>query len=350
MARRLVVEALFDLRLEMLCPEADAEGLALQHEAAVHQHPEGVAGRVAHREHQRLTGERTVRGLDADELAVPPLEAGEGCVEVDFPAQRLDLFSDRSDDAPQQVGADMGLLLPGDFLRRAVLEEHFGHEAAELVADAGGELTVREGSGAALAELDVGVFVQLTGGGEMLHGLDALVQRRAAFQHDGPVSLTGQQQRRKEARRAEAADHRPVRQRQSAVLHREIGLAPDGDAAGSTRTGGLFPLLFQGHGHSIHQLGLAMAGVHREPGDAQMAHLSPGDTGEAEGFFVGLRLPGGEGQANIMDQDHILSYFLSCTAPHSCPAQKFCRWPAHRGGRRCSAGRWRHRSRRRRSQ
>ena len=87
MARRLVVEALFDFRLEMLCPEADAEGLALQHEAAVHQHPEGVAGRVAHREHQRLTGERTVRGLDADELAVPPLEAGEGCVEVDLAPQ-----------------------------------------------------------------------------------------------------------------------------------------------------------------------------------------------------------------------------------------------------------------------
>ena len=104
------------------------------------------------------------------------------------------------------------------------------------------------------------------------------------------------------------------------------------------------------HGQPKLVYTVAVAGVHREPGDAQMAHLSPGDAGEAEGFFVGLRLPGGEGQANIMDQDHILSYFLSCTAPHSCPAQKFCRWPAHRGGRRCSAGRWRHRSRRRRSQ
>ena len=47
----LVVQALLNLALQVLCPEAHAEGLALQHEAAVHQHPEGVAGRVAHREH-----------------------------------------------------------------------------------------------------------------------------------------------------------------------------------------------------------------------------------------------------------------------------------------------------------
>ena len=200
----------------------------------------------------------------------------------------------------------MGLLLPGDLLRRAVLEEHFGHEAAELVADAGGELAVREGSGAALAELDVGVFVQLTGGGEMLHGLDALVQRRAAFQHDGPVALTGQQQRRKEARRAEAADHRPVRQRQSAVLHREIGLAPDGDAAGSTRTGGLFPLLFQGHGHGVHQLGLAVAGIHRELCHAQMLHLSARDAGGVQGFFKCLRLSGRERQTDVANQNHVI--------------------------------------------
>ena len=333
----------------MLGPEADAEGLAFQHEAAVHQHPEGIAGRVAHRKDQCLTGEGTARGPDADEAAVPPLEAGEGRVEVDLAPQRLDLPADGGDDAPEQVGAHMGLLLPCDLLGGAVLEEHLGHEAAQLVADAGGELAVRKGACAALAELDVGVLVQLTGGREMLHSLDALFQRRAALQHDGPVALTGQQQRCKKSGRAEAADHGPVGQRLGAVLHRKVGSAPDGDAGRSACIGRLLPFLLQRRRHGVDQLGLAVAGIHREFGDAQMAHPAAGDPGEVEGFFIGLLLPGGEGQANITNQDHILSYFLSCTAPHSCPAQRSYRWRAHRGGRRCSAGRWQRRSRRRRS-
>ena len=184
----------------------------------------------------------------------------------------------------------------------------------------------------------------------MFHRLYALVQRRAALQHNGLIALPGQQQRCKQARRAKAAHHRPMCQWLDAILHRKIHLLLQRSITTAGCKSRFLGRFFQGDSHGIHQLGLAVAGVHREPGDAQMAHLSPGDAGEAEGFFVGLRLPGREGQANIMDQDHILSYFLSCTAPHSCPAQKFCRWPAHRGGRRCSAGRWRHRSRRRRSQ
>ena len=45
-----------------------------------------------------------------------------------------------------------------------------------------------------------------------------------------------------------------------------------------------------------------------------------------------------------------LNCFRSCTAPYSCPAQKFCRWRAHTGGRQCSAGQWPPRNHRRRSQ
>ena len=43
-ACRLVIQALFDLALQMLCAEAHAEGLALQHKAAVHEHGKGIAG------------------------------------------------------------------------------------------------------------------------------------------------------------------------------------------------------------------------------------------------------------------------------------------------------------------
>ena len=46
----------------------------------------------------------------------------------------------------------------------------------------------------------------------MFHRLYALVQRRAALQHNGLIALPGQQQRRKQARRAQPADPRPVGQ------------------------------------------------------------------------------------------------------------------------------------------
>ena len=196
-----MVQTLFDLALQVLCPEAHAEGLALQHKTAVHQHPEGVPGRVAHGKHQCLTGEGSSGGKDAGQPAVLLLKTGEGRVEVHLAAQGLDLPADGGDNAPEQVGAHMGLLLPGDLRRGTMLQKHLGDKAAELIPDAGGQLAVRKGTCAALAKLDVGIGVQLTSGREVLHRLHALVQRRAALQHDGLVALPGQQQRRKQARR-----------------------------------------------------------------------------------------------------------------------------------------------------
>ena len=120
-ARRLVVEALFDRTLQMLRPEAHAERLALQHKAAVHQHFKGIPRRVADREHQRLAREAALRGLDADEPAVLPHKPGQSRVEMHLAAQRFDLFPDGGDNAPEQVGADMRLLLPGDLRRGTML-------------------------------------------------------------------------------------------------------------------------------------------------------------------------------------------------------------------------------------
>ena len=58
----------------------------------------------------------------------------------------------------------------------------------------------------------------------MFHCLYALVQRRAALQHNGLIALPGQQQRCKQARRAKAAHHRPMCQWLDAILHRKIHL------------------------------------------------------------------------------------------------------------------------------
>ena len=77
------------------------EGLALQHKAAVHQHPEGIPGRVAHGKHQRFTGEGPAGGKDAGQPSVLLLKTGEGRVEVHLAAQSFDLPADGGDNAMQ---------------------------------------------------------------------------------------------------------------------------------------------------------------------------------------------------------------------------------------------------------
>ena len=115
-----MVQAFFDLALQVLGAEAHTEGLAFQHKAAVHQHAEGIPCRVPHRKHQRLAGKAAICSSDAHKLTVFAFQPGERGVEVHLAAQRLDLFADGGNDTAQQVGAHMGLLLPRDLCRSTV--------------------------------------------------------------------------------------------------------------------------------------------------------------------------------------------------------------------------------------
>ena len=314
-ARRLVVEALFDRTLQMLRPEAHAERLALQHKAAVHQHFKGIPRRVADREHQRLAREAALRGLNADEPAVLPHKAGQGRVEMHLAAQRFDLFPDGGDDAPEQIGADMRLLLPGDLRRGTMLQKHFGDKAAQRIADAGGQLAVRKRACAALAELDVRVLIELAGGGKMLHRLHPLVQRRAALQHDGPVALPGQQQRREQPRRAKPADDGPVGQRLGAVPDGKIGPAAESNAGRGPCKCRFLTLVLERYRNGIDQSGLAVAGIHRQLCHTEMGGFAAGDAGQVQRFFKGLRLPGGKGEPDVSYQNHTMIAFFFIAAP-----------------------------------
>ena len=91
----------------MLGAEAHTERLAFQLQAAVHQHPEGIPGRVAHGKHQRFTGEGPAGGKDAGQPSVLLLKTGEDRVEVHLAAQSFNFLADGGDDATQQVGAHM---------------------------------------------------------------------------------------------------------------------------------------------------------------------------------------------------------------------------------------------------
>ncbi len=194
----------------------------------------------------------------------------------------------------QQVGADMGLLLPGDLPARRA-RGTLGHEGRRARRRCGVvSFTVREGSGAALAELDVGVFVQLTGGRRMLHGLDALVQRRAALQHDGPVALTGQQQRRKgPAGPRPQTTGRCVSGRVPFCTEKSV-LPPDGRRwAKHPQQAASSPFLLSGHATVYTSLGWPWWASTESLAMPRMAHPA-GDAGEAEGFFCSG--PGGEGR------------------------------------------------------
>ena len=161
--------------------------------------------------------------------------------------------------------------------------------------------TIEVNGGIALdaTKLDVGVFVQLAGGREMLHGLDTLVQRRAPLQHNGAVALPGQQQGCKQARRPQAADHRAVDKRLGSVLDGKIHLLVQSDAGRGPCISRFLTLVLERDRYRVHQFGLPVARVHREFCHPQVPHFCAGDACQMQRFFKGLRLPGGEGQADV---------------------------------------------------
>lgn len=144
MARCLVVQAFFDLRLQMLCPETHTERFTFQPQAAVHQHSKCIPCRVPYGQHQCLTGQEAGSSLHPFQAAIPLHQTGKRGVEMDLAAQRLDLRADGGNDPPQHVCAHMGLLLPGDLLGRTVLQKHLRNKTAQLIPDAGGELAPSE--------------------------------------------------------------------------------------------------------------------------------------------------------------------------------------------------------------
>ena len=247
---------------------------------------------MAHGQNQRRGGNISPGGLHAAELSVFPDQSGEAGVEAHLAAQLMDLAPDGLDHTPQQIGAHMGLLPVGDLGRCAVAQQGLGHKTAQLVVDAGGELTVGKGARAALAKLDVGVGVQLAGGEKVLHCLDPLLQSRTTLQHDGPVPRPGQCQRGEQACRTEAAHHRAAAQWRFGDFRPECHLLGYSNAGRGPGQGRFRTLVFQGDGDGIHQHGLAVPGIHRKLCHPRAGHLAfrqaQGFQGHGFGLLLGL--------------------------------------------------------------
>lgn len=115
--------------------------------------------------------------------------------------------------------ADVRVRGDEDFLRRAGRHELLHHLAPEVarVLDLAVELAVREGAGAAFAELHIALGVELAPPPQGPGVLRAFAHRLAALQHDGPETHLRQHQRREDAAGTEADHHRALRQRRRCV-------------------------------------------------------------------------------------------------------------------------------------
>ena len=204
-------------------------------------------------------------------MALP--QRGKTCIEQHLSAQGLDLTADRKDHSAQQIGSHMGLLLPRDLGRCAMLQKCVRDKAAQFVPDTRGQLAVRKSSCAALTKLNVRIRVQDTGGRKALHRLHTLGQGGAALKHQRIKPLPGQHQRSKQARRAKAAHHRACGQFLRAVLDQKFRLCCKRRVAAARCGSGLLPGLFQRDRHGAYKARLAMTGIHRQLGHVAFLHL-----------------------------------------------------------------------------
>ena len=131
-------------------------------------------------------------------------------------AELLDLAADRLDDGRQAVAAEVRAVVVEDGrlarLLALALGEQFQHAQHVRPGAAAGQLAVGERAGAALAEEVVALGVERPAVVEGLHVADAVVDARAAFEHDRPVAVLGEEVRADEPARPGADDHGPVRQ------------------------------------------------------------------------------------------------------------------------------------------
>ena len=159
MAGKIAVLRPVNQALRMLNACADGKGLLLQTKLAFIQHGKGIARAVADGEDQQAAGNLVFAlRIFIDDGAYSVI-FGENlrhlCAEMDFAAQRNDMFPHGADNAAQFIGADMRFGIDQDFPWRAEADERAQDMFCARVFCAGVEFAVRECACAALAKLDV---------------------------------------------------------------------------------------------------------------------------------------------------------------------------------------------------
>ena len=273
----------------MLDAHADRERLGLDVDAAFVQNLEGVAGAVA-QGHDHVGRRQIV--LPGDMQALKPARAIGADFDVEvldlvlpavFAAQALDQRPHLLDHVHQAEGADMRVSLGEDFFRRAGRDELLQHLAAQeaRILDLAVELAVREGPRPALAELDVGLRVQLALAPQAPGVLGPLAHDLAAIDDDRLETHLGQDQAGEQAA-GTGADH--DRARTVETLRRlghelVVGVGPDADVIVALEALQHRGFVAQGHvdriDHQDRGLAARVVGAARDREAHQVAVLDP---------------------------------------------------------------------------
>ncbi len=217
-------------------------------------------------------------------------------------AQRLDLLADRGDDAPQQVGAHMGLLLPGD-LRRAPCCKNTSvtkpHSSSPMrVVSLPSEKVPRRPRQTGCSR-----FVQLAGGEKCS---TALTRSSSA----GPRSSTMGGSPAGPAAALQTGPQAPGRtppgggQRLVPFCTGKIHLLCRG-RSGEPRRSAFLASSFSVTATVYTSLGWPWRASTESFATPRCCTFARG-TRAVQGFFKCLRLPGGERQADVCEQNHII--------------------------------------------
>ena len=138
----------------MLNAYPDGEGLGGHGHSGVQQHLESVAGGVSGGEHQRVAGQvvpaaGTVH-RNGPQGAVPHVQARQPVPEAHVAPQGQQLPPHIAHHVPENVGADVGLVLVEDVRRGARLHQRPEDRGDAGIVGAGGQLAVGEGATSAV--------------------------------------------------------------------------------------------------------------------------------------------------------------------------------------------------------
>ena len=309
----------------VLDPHADGKGLGGKRNARLQQQFEGIPGGVAGGEDQRVAGQ-VVGALGAlrlqrGQLAVSDLQTGQAVSKAYVAAQLQQLQADGLHHVPEQIGADVGLVLPEDILRSARRRQRPEDGGNAGIVGTGGQLAVGKSARAPFPELYVGGRVQYPGLPKAFHVPCARFHRTAPLQYDGRQSVPGQEQRGEQPRRPHADHHR--RQRGSAADRgKRVGLRLKQSHVGVARLSYQSCLLRGGHMHRAHIVDVVLlTGVDRLPGQREGLDLARRKAQQSGRPRSEQLLPAVDGQDDVLNSDHGVTSFLEQSETELVPAR-----------------------------
>ena len=192
----------------MLNAHTHGKGLGLHGYLAMMEHLEGIPGAVANGKNCPVAFDHTaVQQFQSGEAASLCANIDHLAVEAHFAAQGNYPLAQILDHFQQHIGTHMGLGIVENLLPGTESDKLVQHPADSGIVHTGVQLAVGKSTCAALTELHIAPFIQLTRGEELLHFFVPGNRILSPFQNDGLQACHGQNQCREHARRTEANHH-----------------------------------------------------------------------------------------------------------------------------------------------